>query len=139
MGRWLLLGAVLCACLAGCPRCQDTARLDVTLHKAEDTWFLRSSCAGTVVLITSPSGIGAATIRPRNAWPDPPLLIGLRYKSGEPFTRLEGFHARASSGEEWRDLASAAGSEGLLVELPAEALGKDITHLEIDWVDMYRH
>ncbi len=106
--------------------------------------------------ITSPRGIGRATLARRGTrWPNP-LVVGLRYAEGKPFDRLESFVASSPTGSwRWSPSPWQGGSkpevevpdgsvkrlreapEGfLLVSVPELPEGLD--SVLVSWVDAYR-
>jgi len=87
--------------------------------------------ARLIVDIHSPSGIGRATLRPREqGWP---LRLAFRMHVGA----LEGFEAKSAQNLRI-SLGSAPLTEPALIDLPYGVVAKDSQQLEIQWVDRYR-
>lgn len=109
------------------------------LTNREDQATVLESPSGTVVYITSPKGIGGATLTAQ-AWPAK-IAIRLRYSSERPFARLEGFASQifpAAGGEavtlEHRIQNDAQGLV-IQIDLPASLRSGRV---QMSWVDAYR-
>jgi len=94
----LAVPAVGLAAAAGAPGCggadgpasAEGVRV-VRLRRPEDRAVVRREAGRTVLDVTSPFGIGAATLcREARRWPAV-LLVRFWYGEGRPFARLEGF------------------------------------------------
>ena len=139
MVRWLVCAAVMWAVLADCSRSWlSPEMLEVSLRNDKDQWELTRDVCGPVLLITSPSGIGAATARVLASRPCACFAVGLRYDEGQPFPRLEGFSVANDDGTVWNDLPWTVHSGYLRVALPQAAFDHQDSVLTIGWVDMYR-
>jgi len=110
-------------------------------RKKEDAASVIREDAVTVILVTSPSGIGSMTLVNQGGdWPAN-LRVRLQYGQGRPYRRLEGFSATISRGDK-NDAANVGHSVvqspgGVSVEL-ALPEGKGPRELKISWIDAYR-
>jgi hypothetical protein len=139
MIRQLAYVVVMWTVLAGCSHCCLLPEaLDVSLRNDKDQWELTCDTAGPVLLITSPSGIGEATVRLLDSRPCASFAVGLRYADGQPFERLEGFSVVNGSGDRWENPPWSVGCGYMRVALPQAVFESGDSSLTIQWVDMYR-
>jgi len=139
MIRWLAYAAAIGAVLADCShRCLSPEMLEVSLRNDKDQWELTCDADGPVFLITSPSGIGKATVHLLVSRPCASFAVGLRYAEGQPFQRLEGFSVVSGDGDRWEDLPGSAGCGYMRVALPKAAFDCSNSSWTIEWIDMYR-
>ncbi len=120
----------------GVVSCPET--IQFTPKNPEDEWVVGQGTTAPRLVITSPSGIGEATLLLDPACPVKKLLIGLRYKENRPFTRLEGFEVIAQDGRRWASFGVCLCFGFIQIELPEAALAPENGPLTVRWVDQYR-
>jgi hypothetical protein len=120
----------------GVVSCLDA--IQVTLKNSADQGTLEQGLTAPRLLITSPSGIGEATVQPDATCPLTGLLIGLRYAANRPFTRLESFEVTAENGGQWTAFTVCTCAGFMQVTLPQAALAPENGALTLRWVDAYR-
>ena len=109
------------------------------MKNRDDQATVLATPTGTVIYITSPRGIGEATLQAA-AWPAK-IAVRPRYASDRAFGRLEGFACY---------VFPAAGGDGVLVEhkIVTDAQGLVVQielpaslrsgRVQLSWVDAYR-
>jgi hypothetical protein len=155
------------ACVAMCPtiaRSEDPA-INVRLHKADDTSVIKQESGRTVIVVTTQTGIGRATLSAKE-WPAD-VTLRLRYAQSKPFKTLEGFEmttsrlqVRSSSGNSgkvpfflatedgkygrddlnpsgWLKLDFKQQSDNLDIIFPSH-LWRGEKEVQIQWIDFYR-
>lgn len=117
--------------------CTHTPTFSVSVRKPNDTVYIVREGEQLIVLITSESGIGSATLDLREGtWPSQ-AVVRLRYAPGLPFRYLESFTIR--TGSETFDIEeSREGSKYREVDLPMQRLGTNPRHVALQWIDAYR-
>ena len=136
MRHLLTLLTCLILLAADAPTTSPAYRFDVT--KPADALTVREEKDRTVFLITSPSGIGSATITPTaGQWPTR-AVVRFLYTADRGFQRLEGIDATTNRQERAVPLEKAALHDGAM-ELPlSPELLNGATHVKLSWVDAYR-
>jgi hypothetical protein len=109
---------------------------DIRCQRAEDIIVAGKEDFGQVLTVTSPRGIGRATITLRaDAWPNP---LKLRFK----LKGLEGLTVDTGKGEALtvghRDAEVKKTDDGFEFVVPRDRLGEDVKTLTIQWIDFYR-
>lgn len=141
--------------------------MQVVLDREGDTVQIQAEPERAVVILTSRSGIGRATITPGNQGFPRDIVLRLKYQGGRPFKTLEGFdmtssrmQVRSSSGQSGKAPFFLAGDEGKFsnddvnpsgwLKLEFKPHGDDLdvifpSHLwrdekkvHIQWIDFYR-
>ena len=162
--RWAVtLSSVWGLVGVGCAGAGIPGRLTVDLHSPGDDAIVQGSNRQVKVVITSPRGIGSASIiSPDAQWPRR-MVIGLRYSSDRPFLRLES--CRVTTGESsWHTALGRAdtsqafggtrdtrpdggsiavpvhGDDGMMaVHLPDTLLAVASDTIVVSWVDVFRN
>lgn len=89
-------------------------------------------------LVTSPSGIGGATLTLwQGVWPKD-VRVRLRYAEGRPYTRLESFTCAVGSKAPVEIGAVEWHPEYAEVDLAAGGLRSTARTVQLQWVDAYR-
>ena len=115
----------------------------ISVRREADRVTVSGDDQAALLVLTSPSGIGAAELcHRRGAWPRE-LRIRLVYAEAQPFRRLEGFAAElvgeAGTTVLLKTGASiAAGAEGVVLTIPLPSAPARPVVLRLSWVDMYR-
>jgi hypothetical protein len=112
----------------------------VATRKPEDSLRILERDGSAVLLVTSPSGIGGATIKFRDGSCPSSVAVSLRYREGEPFRYLEGFIVRAGKQQEFSIPCARrrSSAEPMEVVLPEVILRAKPPSLELEWIDAYR-
>lgn len=134
-GDWLVLDWLEFAGTFAAPDPEAPAPLWVvqSVRKAEDRVQIASEGHAAVIVITCPSGIGAAEFALPGQAGAGEVRIRLRYAEEKPFQRLEGFEAMVGAGKQAHRVAKVAGAIEVSLTVPA---GADT--LRLSWVDAYR-
>ena len=117
-----------------------TATYEITTRKSQDSIQSTERGDTTIFIVTSPSGIGAATIRVNDGhWPSK-TIVSFRYQDGRPFVSLEHFIVR---GRVQRDLSVPRdkfqpAATSMDIELPPELFEGVQPAIELSWIDAYR-
>ena len=117
----------------------QTAAYEINTRKPQDSIQPLARGDTTIFVVTSPSGIGAATIRVNDGhWPAQ-TIISFRYPDGRAFASLEQFIVR---GHVQRDLSvpreKLQTTTTMDIELPMEIFEGAQPVIELNWVDAYR-
>lgn len=116
----------------------ETSTFSVSVRKPQDTVQILQEGEQLVVLITSESGIGSATINLRKGvWPSR-AVVRLRYAPGRPFPYLESFTIRTGSSATLSIEESREDGAYREVDLPPPMLATNPRHVELKWIDAYR-
>lgn len=107
------------------------------LRKSDDSAVVEKQKDRTVIVITSPSGIGEGIIALTNGkWPEK-LTLRFVYNKERGFKSLEGFSVLAKDGVEHIPVKGNLRNGAMEVDLPAKLL-TDRDRITLDWVDAYR-
>jgi hypothetical protein len=114
----------------------ETTPFEIRCQRAEDTIVAGKEDFGQVLTVTSPGGIGRATITLRaNTWPNP---LKFRFK----LKGLEGLTVDTGKGKphelSHRDANVKQVDGGFEVVIPRDWLGEDVKSLAVQWIDFYR-
>ena len=118
----------------------QTAAYEINTRKPQDSIQPLARGDTTIFVVTSPSGIGGATIRVNDGnWPAK-TIVSFRYPDGRAFASLEQFIVR---GRVQRDLSvprdkfqpTATSTD---IELPMEIFEAAQPVIELNWIDAYR-
>lgn len=125
--------------MAGCvTRSNQEVMFQAMVGKTGDSIEIERGKDAPRFLVTSPSGIGTATITLwQGNWPSD-VRVRLRHAGDRPFTKVEGFTCAVGGKRpvEVRNITYATNYTE--VQLPAEVLRSRSTKLHLQWVDYYR-
>jgi len=125
--------------LSGCAGYSaKTAAYEITTREAQDSIQPLVRGDTTIFVVTSPSGIGGATIQVNDGnWPAK-TIVSFRYPDGRPFSSLEQFIVR---GRVQRDLSVPCDkfqATSMEIEWPTELFEGAQPAIELSWIDAYR-
>ncbi len=93
---------------------------------------------GIIILITSPGGIGSATVWLPHNYKSRDIVVRFQYSVDRPFQYLEGFTAYVDNNEISMENCHKKQNEFIEIVLPRKYINKKGNKLELNWVDVYR-
>jgi hypothetical protein len=131
------LAISLSGCVGYSPK---TGTFQITTRKSQDSIQAVTRGDTTIFIVTSPSGIGGATIRVNDGNWSSKTIVSFRYPDGRAFATLEHFIVR---GRVQRDLSvprdkSQPTPTSADIELPMEFFEGAQSAIELSWIDAYR-
>jgi hypothetical protein len=114
----------------------ETTPFIIRCERAEDKITVAKEDFGQTLTVTSPRGIGRATITRRGeTWPNP-LKFRFNLKALEGLTVDTGKGKPINTGHHDSDVVKR--EAGIEYVIPRDRLGDDVQTLKVQWVDYYR-